>query len=319
MKNCEIEIENGSATLLFNGLLSENDINLFWRGIDPSNPDGSDSEMSDTLQKINDAYLESVMQGKFSDFQVWDPDPSFALNIDPEKVPALVARLRRELPFQFEVEYTGKEVDNLLEKWIVVKWDGGDDTRIGVTLRDNFVDMLLCEAYDNNGQPVDCHGACCYHFSNNESGVHADFSKEIFEKFPSVAEVVNDEEMTDIEFCQWFSDSINHKPGRELFGLEAFDAILALYREWEENRTSHTPSRGWTYWDGSNHHTIIIEDGAANEPDVEELIDDQVEILLQMPAAPANAGKGMDVETEDYIFSFDNWSDNPWHCQVENK
>lgn len=113
MKNCEIKIENESATLLFSGLLSEYDVNLFWRGIDPENPDGSDSEMSDTVQKINDAYLESVMQGKFSDFQVWDPDPSFALNIDPAKVPALVARLRRELPFKFEVEYTGNcQVEN---------------------------------------------------------------------------------------------------------------------------------------------------------------------------------------------------------------
>ena len=320
MRNCEIKIENGEATLLFNGLLSERDFNLFWKGATPENNDGSDSEMSETVQTINDAYLESVLEGRFSDFQIWGDDPSFALHIDPAKVPALVARLRRELPFKFQVEFTGKDVDDLLEKWIVCKWEAGEDyeTRIGVTLRKNFAEMLLCEAYDSNGQLVDCHGACCYTFQNNESGIHADFAKEIFAQFPGLAQVAAEEDMTDNEFCQWFSDSINHKPGRELFGAEAFDAVLAIFREWETTRTSHTEAKGWTYWDGSNHHTILIEEGAANEPDVTELdSDDQVEILLQMPTCPANPGKGVTVESVDYRFSFDSWSHNPWHCLVE--
>lgn len=319
MKNCEIKIENGEATLLFNGLLSEEDFRLFWKGIDPENNDGSDSEMSETVQTINDAYLESVLDGRFSDFQIWGDDPSFALHIDPAKVPALVARLRKELPFSFEVEYTGKRVHDLLEKWIVCKWEAGEDNTMNVTLRENFAHMLLCEAYDSNGQIVDCHGACCYTFQNNESGVHADFAKEVFALFPGVAQVADNNEMTDIEFCQWFSDSFNHKPGRDLFGAD-FDAVLTVFRVWETTRTSHTEARGWTYFDGSNHRTILIEEEAANEPDVAELQkNEQVEILLQMPTCPANPGKGITVESLDYIFSFDSWSDNPWHCQVEIK
>lgn len=107
MKNIEIKIENGEATLVFDGLLSQSDYDQFWKGIDPDNNDGSDGEMTETLQKIFDIYNPCVLEGRNSDFQVWGPDPSFAMHIDPAKVPAMVAELKEAFG-EIEVDYSEK-------------------------------------------------------------------------------------------------------------------------------------------------------------------------------------------------------------------
>lgn len=323
MKNIEVKIENAEATLYFNGLLTDQDFLLYWKGIDPDNNDASDSKMSETLQAIRDIYLDCVLEGGHSDFQVWGPvngasEPSFGMHIDPAKVPSMVCRLREKFG-DIEVEYTGGAVDTLLEKYIVVELnDTESEDRIRVTRRANFENMNLCGAYENYGRTVGCEDAGCYVFSNSESTVALDFSKELYEKFPGVEAIVDENEMSHREFCEFFIDSMNHKTGRDLFGVERFKEMLAFFTEWEAANTSHTEVTGWTFHDGHNFKTIILDEHDENA--CTELAEsEQIDILLQMPEFPHMDGFYTTEDAEAYTYHFDRYAENPWHCYVNRK
>lgn len=211
--------------------------------------------------------------------------------------------------------------DELLEKWIVVDFglDVDPDERYKVTRRSNFVEMNYCDCYATYGKTVGCECAGCYTFSNSESSVFLDFSKAIYEIFTGIEDIVDHEEMTAREFCEFFIDP-NHNPGRELFGINRFNEMLSFFKKWEAENTSHTEVTGWTYHDSHNFATVVLET-PFGEPDCVELDEaEQEAILLQMPeTAPHMVGFDTSEETEEYIFRFDRWATNPWFCSVEIK
>jgi hypothetical protein len=103
MKTLEIKIENGSATMYFNGMLNEDDFKLFWQGIDPETNDGSSSEDTETVSTIRSIYETHVKEGEY-DFQIWGAEPSFTKHIDAGQVSALVNELIAAFP-DLSVEY----------------------------------------------------------------------------------------------------------------------------------------------------------------------------------------------------------------------
>jgi hypothetical protein len=210
--------------------------------------------------------------------------------------------------------------DELLEKWIVVDFGPDAEDRLRVTRRENFQEMDYCGAYADYGRSVGCESAGCYTFSNSESSVFLDFSKALYQDFEGIEDIVDENEMTDRDLCEFFIDPVNHNPGRELFGIDRFNEMLSYFKKWETENTSHTQVTGWTFHDSHNFETVILET-PFGETDCEELDEDeQKEILLQMPqTAPHMAGFNTSEETEDYIFSFDRWATNPWFCFVERK
>lgn len=208
----------------------------------------------------------------------------------------------------------------LLEKWIVVSFPYADpDDSIRVTRRENFAKMNFCDAYGDYGKQVGCDAAGCYTFSNSESSIFLDFTKELYQKF-QIESIVDENEMTDREFCEFFIDSMNYKPGRELFGAGVFDEILSYFKAWKEQNETHTEVTGWTYHDSRNFETVVSECDFG-EPDCTELDEEeQIEILIQMPeTAPHIEGTNTIEETEDFLFHFDRWATNPWFCYVERK
>jgi len=210
--------------------------------------------------------------------------------------------------------------DELLEKWIVVDFGADTEDRLRVTRRSNFEKMDLCGAFENYGRTVGCESAGCYTFSNSESSVFLDFTKELYAKFNGVEQIVDENEMTDREFCEFFIDPMNHKPGRDLFSVDIFDQMLAFFNAWEVKNTSHTEVTAWTFHDSHNFQTVVLENdyGEADCIEIEEA--EQKEILLQMPQTfPHMEGFNTSEKTEDFIFRFDRWATNPWYCFVERK
>lgn len=72
--------------------------------------------------------------------------------------------------------------DELLEKWIVVKFPEHVEDNIRVTARSNFEKMNLCEAFGHYNK-VGCYDAGCYSLDNSASSFADDLLTAIDEEF----------------------------------------------------------------------------------------------------------------------------------------
>jgi hypothetical protein len=213
-----------------------------------------------------------------------------------------------------------KTKEYLLEKWIVVGFDDvSREDSIKVTRRDNFENQDLCACYSKHGQTVGCVNAGCYAFSNSECSIFLDFQKAAYEICPNIEVIVDENEMTDHEFCELFIDP-DYNDGAELFGNDIFEILLTFFKKWKFENENHTQALAWTFHDSHNFATIVIESDLDLSDCVELDEDEQVEILSQMPeSAPFIPGVDATEESEDYYFHFDRWATNPWFCNVLKK
>lgn len=325
MKTVEFEItENLEVTMLINGLLEEEDIEMFWKG--GENNDGSESVLTENVGQLQELYMDYVEEGKNSDFQIWSPDPSFAKNIDFKKLPALVNKLR-EMYEGLEVEYTGKKVDELLEKWIIIMFSDVDNDAIRMTKRAHFENTNLCEYFGDYGVKLGCYDAGCYSFENSGSSIHSDFLLEVEKQFNvKIHNYFGERHGMSFDSVANFIDLVSELNDEDAEAHKSFDysiidlAKLKSFAEnWKKENETHTEVKAWTYHDSHNFKTVVLENDSG-DPDCTELDEnEQVEILIQYPGFPHIEGTDTSEETESFIFHFDHWATNPWICFVERK
>ncbi len=318
MKDVEFTIEENEAVMYFNGMLEKEDFDQFWKGVESDRNDGSDGSYSETVEKIWNIYSDHVLKDKSTDFQIWGPDPSFALHIDTEQVPQMVNEMKEAFP-GLEVEYTGSKVEELFEKWIVVE-STYQDEQILVTKRSNFEEMNFCGGYGDYGVPIGCYNAGCYSFNNSAAPIFDDFYNEASQKFGFNEDVLDKLELTHEELYEMLIEpkgSVGYKIMKE--EIQNWDDVIKFFKEWREKNESHTEVTAWTYHDSHNFKTVVLKTDIG-EPDYNELDkDEQVRILLELPGFPHIEGTNEIIETENYQFHFDRWATNPWFCGVEKK
>lgn len=224
------------------------------------------------------------------------------------------------------VNYSGinpVKADELLEKWIVVSFPDADPyNTIRITRRSNFEEISFCEAYGNYGQNVGCYDAGCYSFNNTDSEIFDHFYDEASKKFGFNEDILDALELSHRGLYEMLIEptgSVAYKVMKD--AIKNWDSVIEFFKAWREENETHTEVTGWTYHDSHNFKTVVVDSNGYGEPDCYELEEDeQKEILLQMPeTAPYMDGFNTSEETEDFIFRFDRWADNPWFCYVERK
>ena len=322
--NAEIVIQEKQATLYFGGMLTQNDYDQFWKG--PEDAQGSEGIYTDTVHKIFDVCLQHAEK---MDFQIWHPgQASFAANINPPEVPALVNELCKEFP-GLEIEYSGPVVDALMKKWVVVMLPYADpNDAIRVTRRENFKEMNFCDCYGDYGVKVDCYNAGCYCLDNSESVIQSDMLLDIDRHFNTILFKYYGERygMTFTSLDEFIGnvEEINNEDSDVHESWEYVPVDVAELKVFCEKylaeKESHTQVTGWTFHDSHNFKTVVSETDFG-DPDCSELDEnEQAKILLQMPVtAPYMEGTNASEESENYTFHFDRWATNPWFCYVEKK
>ncbi len=193
-----------------------------------------------------------------------------------------------------------------LENTIVVRNEEGE---MFMTSKENFETQNLCECFGNYGHKNDCYDSGCYSLDNSACEMHNDLLRYIDKK-------MNTTYFTDLESCSF--DSIDEFIS--LFDDEKnIDAIKVLAEEWVKENTNHTEVEAWTYWNGSNHETLVLESDSGMN-DVTELDDDEQEkIISEYQGMPHIEGTHSSEETENYIFSFSRMANDPWICSIRTK
>jgi len=204
-----------------------------------------------------------------------------------------------------------KNLEEKIEKYIVVfKYD--DPNVYYITKRNNFKSIELCQCHSGYGNYIGCYNARCYSFENLSSYAKSDCIKEIKEKFKL---------KFDIDF---YED--NNKFMIEL--LDENDKISKFKRlkigqfikEWRDKNEVHTYVTAWTYWNGNNHKTLVLNSEIGNN-NIEEVNDaKQKAILFEFPE-DINVSRGaiQSKETDNYIFTTTIYADDPWITSVEEK
>lgn len=187
-------------------------------------------------------------------------------------------------------------LDEKMKKYIVVTCEGYDEYFI--THRDNFKDVELCECYGNYGQKIGCYNAGCYSTDNSSGDFSTNFMKAFNEKYP---------------------DS----------GIDSIDTILEgnnneyieFYEGWKKENTAHTQVKAWTYWDGRNFKSLVIENDFGGENDVSELEEDEQRKILAEFDGQVDVFRGHSAsqETENYIFTTTKWQSDQWLANVKSK
>lgn len=309
MKTAEIEIIKDKATLYFNGLLEREDFDMFWKGMDPDNNDGSAGSFSETVKKIESIY-SSLVNDEY-DFQVWGPDSSFAKNIPLENVKDLIEELNKA--FLVEIEFTGERIDKLLKEWIVVKeLHPSDEEEYHITLRKNFEKINMCETYDAYGQKVDCYNAGCYSLENPESSARNDFLEDLYKHF----NIDFDDDQIDDDY---YHRTVNNE--NDLLENIPSEKISQFMKNWQEKNETHTECVAWVYHDGSNFQSIVTETIPDDIPkDMEEANEvEAVPILLEYPGQFHIEGAEAIEETENFLFRETKWASDPWMAHVMEK
>ena len=210
----------------------------------------------------------------------------------------MVKELRAAFP-GISVSYNGNVMTEL-EKYIIVEiLNVEDGARYGMTLERNFQDGNFCETYGDYGRIIDCTDAGCYNLSNFGSDAPKDCVRELCKHFG-------------IEFdsIQSINDFIQEVEGEQKKFIE----------KWAEANNSHTQAKYWDFWDGSNHATIVLKTDFDEGNEVAEVsYEDQIEMLIEFPGVPHISNQSTQIETENYLWNFDLFAENPWTCIITRK
>lgn len=197
----------------------------------------------------------------------------------------------------------------LCKKYIVLEKTYVSDGRFYITRRSNFETVNLCDCFDNYGQIIGCYGAKCYSFDNSDSDAAKDCLRELYEHFG--IEYSDDDLLFSIE------EVLNGE--NDLLVEVDEEKINEFIKNWKENNETHTEVDAWTYWDGRNYRTVILQSDFGFE-DVREIDDEKQDaILSELPENPYTEKPVEQLETENFIFTFSRYADNPWYCEVIEK
>ena len=193
---------------------------------------------------------------------------------------------------------------------IVVKKVNNEDEEFFITREKNFEKQKLCDCFDNFGQKIGCYNAGCYSLDNSSSDVYKDCLKELYKNFG--VEYTDD----NLQYSD-FDDAASGD--NELLYNVPQSSIDDFISEWKERNENHIEVKAWTYWDGHNFKTFVLE-ADSGMVDVEELgLEKQESILSEYPGVPYIEGTLESDETENYVFTFTRWADDPWICSVKER
>lgn len=204
---------------------------------------------------------------------------------------------------------TKEEIEKLCEKCIVVEKTYGSDGYFFITKKSNFETVNLCECFNNYGHQIGCYDAQCYSFDNSDSDAFKDCLRDLYEHLS----------------VEYSDDDLNYSIEEILEGdndlLVNFhkNQIDEFIKNWKEENEWHVEVEAWTYWDGRNYRTIILQSDFGIE-DVREIDEEEQEaILTELPENPDIEKPVVQVETENYIFTFSRYASDPFYCSVCEK
>lgn len=204
---------------------------------------------------------------------------------------------------------TNDEIKKLREKYIVLEKTYVNDGRFYITRRSNFETVNLCDCFDDYGQIIGCYGAKCYSFDNSDSDATKDCLRALYEHFG--IEYSDDDLLFSIE------EVLNGE--NDLLADVDKEKIDEFIKNWKENNETHTEVDAWTYWDGRNYRTIILQSDFGFE-DVREIDDEKQDaILSELPENQDTEKPIEQVETKNFIFTFSRYASDPFYCSVYEK
>ncbi len=201
------------------------------------------------------------------------------------------------------------KIEKLCEKYIVLEKTYENDGYFYITQRSNFKTVNLCDCFDDYGQQIGCYRAKCYSFDNSDCDAEQDCLKELYEHFN--IEYSDDDLLFNIE------ETISGE--NDLLKNIEKEKIKEFIDNWKEENEWHVEVEAWTYWDGRNYRTIILQSDFGIE-DVREIDEEEQEaILTELPENPDIEKPVVQVETENYIFTFSRYASDPFYCSVCEK
>lgn len=203
---------------------------------------------------------------------------------------------------------TNDELNELCDKYIVVEKIGGDGTFF-ITERSNFKTVNLCDCFDNYGLKPGCFTAGCYSVNNSYSDATKDCLRDLY-KFFGVKYTKND--------LLYSIDEILNGENKLLSDFICFQ-VSTFIRDWRNKNESHIKVDAWTYWDGRIYKTLILHSDIGMEDIREISIGQQRAILAELPEYPHTTGEAENIETENYIFTFNKPASYPFYCEVYAK
>ena len=196
------------------------------------------------------------------------------------------------------------------EDFIALKKEG-DEGIFHVTEADNFDHCNLCECRNQFGRTVGCYYAGCYAIENTYSTAEKDCMEALCSRFgiDIKSEPIEEIELTD-EPPYGVQEAIEGIPQSQ---------IVSFIDKWKRENESHVEVIAWTYWDGNNHKTIVL-DSESGDRDMERVNEElEKRILSELPETPRMEGATEIVETASFNFGFSRYQGNPWYCTVEEK
>lgn len=194
---------------------------------------------------------------------------------------------------------------------IVVKYASSEDEEFFITYKENFENVRFCECYDDYGQKNGCYNAGCYSIDNSESEAKNECIEALYKH---LGVEFTEDDCNDISFDEAIEGT------NDLLSNINLEEIEKFVEKWKVENEIHTEVTAWTYWDGRNFKTALLDflygDGVGYETVESEL---QSEILAEMPETPNFNGVETIIDSDNYQFTYTKWTSDPWICKVTPK
>lgn len=102
----------------------------------------------------------------------------------------------------------------------------------------------------------------------------------------------------------------------DFYGQKCSEENCGCDGEWEDGEVYHTKNLAWSYWDGRNWKTIVIEsDGYCDHTEVNQEI--SLKILEEMPEVPYIEKAYKTIETENFAYTCTRYESDPFIFSVK--
>jgi len=201
------------------------------------------------------------------------------------------------------------KIEKLCEKYIVLEKTYENDGYFYITQRNNFETINLCDCFDDYGQPIGCYRSKCYSFDNSDSDATKDCLKDLYEYFG--IKYSDDDLLFNIKDVLRGENPLLQNIDKE--------RINEFVKNWQKENESHTEVEAWTFWDGGNYKTLVLQSDFGYE-DVREVDEETQEVILsELPDYPYIEKDIEQIETENFIFTFSRYESDPFYCSVCEK
>lgn len=196
----------------------------------------------------------------------------------------------------------------------------GAEGTIHVSSRNLFEEVNLCETYGNYGQKVGCFNAGCYALDNSNSPIHSDLMEAIDEHFSTkFSDALKDLGNTSFASVSELIEELNNINDREDDVLKSYNytpidegKLKGFAEKWVKENENHSEVTAYTFFNGSNFETVVIEDHVFDgqmrtHVEIDEEEAKKVEEAIENRSF-VKKGTGMDIfEFGDYYVIDNHW------------